>query len=385
MKMIFAHDHFFYHVNGNVYSAGKLPYASFQRYFNHFDSISVVSRYKEMDSVAPNWSISSGENIDFFKMENQSSLSGLFLKDKKRIEELYALVREADGIVVRLPSEIGIMVAGIARELGKKYIAEVVACPWDAMTGYKSVKGFLYAPFLTLRTRLAVKNAWGAIYVTDNFLQKRYPNNRAIAISNVELLDSTQERLAKAYPKKSIRVGLIGSLDSPHKGFDTIYNALRILTNRNIDISLHIVGGGDKYKNEALLSNLRIMDKVFFKGNIKPGKDIYEFLDTTDIYVQPSNQEGLPRSVIEAMSRGCPVVLSSAGGMPELVTPEYLHEPGDYQSLADIIARVIRDESEFHSCVASSIKTAERFDAGILAIKRYDFFKAYCNGIADDH
>ncbi|MFZ3390776.1 glycosyltransferase family 4 protein [Buttiauxella gaviniae] len=380
MKMVFAHDHYFYHVKGNVYSAGKLPYSSFRRYFNHFDSISVVSRYKEMDSVAANWSVSDGENIDFFKMENKSSLSGLFLKDKKRIDELYALIKNADGIVVRLPSEIGTMVAGIARELGKKYIAEVVACPWDAMTGYKSVKGYLYAPFLTLRTRLAVKNAWGAIYVTDNFLQQRYPNNRSIAASNVELLNSTQERLVKTHPKKAVRLGLIGSLDSPHKGFDTIYKALSVLANKNIDISLHIVGGGEKYKNETLLTELGITDKVFFLGNIKPGKDIYDFLDTTDIYVQPSNQEGLPRSVIEAMSRACPVVLSTAGGMPELVTSEYLHKPGDYESLADIIARLVEDESEFTRCVESSIKTAERFDSGKLAIKRYDFFKSYCDG-----
>ena len=46
---------------------------------------------------------------------------------------------------------------------------------------------------------------------------------------------------------------------------------------------------------------------------------VFEWLDTIDLYVQPSLTEGMPRAAIEAMSRGCPVVVSDVGGLKNLV------------------------------------------------------------------
>ena len=58
----------------------------------------------------------------------------------------------------------------------------------------------------------------------------------------------------------------------------------------------------------------------------------YKKLDEIDIYIQPSLQEGLPRSVIEAMSRGCPAIGAKTAGIPELVSAECVvrrKSPGD--------------------------------------------------------
>ena len=52
------------------------------------------------------------------------------------------------------------------------------------------------------------------------------------------------------------------------------------------------------------------------------------------VYIQPSRIEGLPRALIEAMSRGCACVGSSVGGIPELLNNQYIHEVNDYNSLA---------------------------------------------------
>ena len=61
-----------------------------------------------------------------------------------------------------------------------------------------------------------------------------------------------------------------------------------------------------------------------------------------DLYVQPSLHEGLPRALIEAMSRGLPALASSCGGIPELLPPECLHRPGDDKALAKQLARMVQ-------------------------------------------
>ena len=57
-----------------------------------------------------------------------------------------------------------------------------------------------------------------------------------------------------------------------------------------------------------------------------------------DVYVQPSRQEGLPRAVVEAMSRALPAIGTCVGGIPELLPPERLYASGDVRALAGIIS-----------------------------------------------
>lgn len=47
-------------------------------------------------------------------------------------------------------------------------------------------------------------------------------------------------------------------------------------------------------------------------------------LDTIDLYVQPSRQEGLPRALIEAMSKALPAFGANTAGIPELLEPDFL-------------------------------------------------------------
>jgi len=69
--------------------------------------------------------------------------------------------------------------------------------------------------------------------------------------------------------------------------------------------------------------------------------DIMGFYDELDLYVQPSRSEGLPRALMEAMSRGCPAVGSSTGGIPELLDQEATFRSG---SKADLVS-VLREAS----------------------------------------
>jgi len=97
-------------------------------------------------------------------------------------------------------------------------------------------------------------------------------------------------------------------------------------------------------------------------------------LDDVDIYIQPSRQEGLPRALIEAMSRGCPAVGSTAGGIPELLSPECLHQPGDHARLAELVERACVDKPWRDQLIARNFLVSLDYFDSILDPRRDSFW-----------
>ena len=60
---------------------------------------------------------------------------------------------------------------------------------------------------------------------------------------------------------------------------------------------------------------------------------MFKFYENIDVYIQPSYQEGLCRSIVEAMSKACPVVCSDAGGNYELIQEEFIFHKGNSKAL----------------------------------------------------
>jgi glycosyltransferase involved in cell wall biosynthesis len=74
--------------------------------------------------------------------------------------------------------------------------------------------------------------------------------------------------------------------------------------------------------------------------------DVPEILQALDIFVLPSNWEGLPNAVLEAMAAGLPVVATRVGGVPEVVVEGQtgiLVPPRDPNALADALLTLLRD------------------------------------------
>src|SRR5699024_12266879 len=65
------------------------------------------------------------------------------------------------------------------------------------------------------------------------------------------------------------------------------------------------VGLGDQSYLKSIAKECDVIDQVKFLGSMQDD-EVFNWLETIDIYTQPSRQEGLPRALIEAMSRGLP-------------------------------------------------------------------------------
>lgn len=110
-----------------------------------------------------------------------------------------------------------------------------------------------------------------------------------------------------------IKVGAIGRLQ-PQKNFQALVDIASSF--ENDEYEFYVVGEGPE--RDALERASENVGSVHFLGSLSHG-EVQEFLDDIDIYVQPSNLEGLCITVLEAMASGLPVVASPVGGISRSV------------------------------------------------------------------
>ncbi len=380
MKILFVYDNIFFTKDGNVY-ANTFSYMILKRYVAIFSKVTVLARVQEVKDVGV-LPLASGEGIEFIFLENISTLRSFFGLRGRHKKYIKDLLSEYDGVIVRVPSELGLMAARLADETGTKCLVEVVGCAWDAMWNYGGVKAKIYAPFLFFKMKNSVKRSNYTTYVTKQFLQERYPSSkkaRIIGISDVELPDSDEETLSKRVKKienlgEKIVFGTIGSLTVQYKGIDTALKALAEIAGKYNNLEYHILGEGDPTVYKRLADELGISDKVFFDGTLARGEAVLDWLDRLDIYLQPSLVEGLPRSLVEALSRGCPAIGSSVGGIPELLDKKMLFRPDYPEQLSEKIGAFMNDKHLMIETATQNFNKAKQYQKSMLDEKRKKFW-----------
>tara|TARA_B000000557_G_scaffold121005_1_gene98284 strand:- start:259 stop:1392 length:1134 start_codon:yes stop_codon:yes gene_type:complete len=101
------------------------------------------------------------------------------------------------------------------------------------------------------------------------------------------------------------------------KNIDSIIKAVKVMENENI--ILNIVGDGSEINNLKLLVKKYELDKkINFIGKIENTK-LNKYLKNADIFIQASNYEGLPHSILEAMNFEIPILSTDVGGCSVLL------------------------------------------------------------------
>lgn len=102
-----------------------------------------------------------------------------------------------------------------------------------------------------------------------------------------------------------------------NKGYPFILEALAILKKQGISFSYKIAGTGDDYERLAfLVRQLQLEKEVVFLGKVS-AEEIKKQLQTSDIYLQYSVQEGFGNAVLEAQAMGVFCIVSNAEGLSE--------------------------------------------------------------------
>lgn len=368
MKVLFAHDHKFRLIRNVYYSNGGLSDNVLSRYVENFGELEVIARViNKLDSDKHLSTIKNSRiNINSISDKNISVRN---------------LVKSNDVIIVRLPSIIGLKVAALASFYGKPYLIELVAAPFGVYW-YHSFKGKFIAPVMSILTRIFVKKSPYVLYVSKWFLQETYPTNGInIGCADVFLETPKFEVLEKRIDKiKSsgnniIKLGLIGSLDVNYRGQDVAIRALSILNNKGIKCELHLLGGGNCKRWVEYARRFGVNEYIMFSGTLEAGEAVYDWIDGIDILVMPTLQETLGRSIIEAMSRGCPVLGSYETAIGEQIGADCLFKARDYKKLADLIEKLIKDSDYMKYCAYENFYRSFKYTNKQTDKIRNDFFQ----------
>jgi glycosyltransferase involved in cell wall biosynthesis len=155
------------------------------------------------------------------------------------------------------------------------------------------------------------------------------------------------------------------------KGYDLLIRAWAHVAARHSDWTLRIFGGGPReQKLREMIQQRDLTGKVLLMG---PATDVGEELAKASIYVLSSRHEGMPMVILEAMSKGLPVVsydcptgpaeLISHGHNGLLVKPEKIH------AMADAVCTLIEDDELRRKFGSRAQETAAEYDLDIVGAK----------------
>lgn len=384
MRVLFCHDGPLHVDDNNNYYGIAHNDEMFKRYFHIANKISVAIRVKKISQEdAKKLSKITIKPFEVFEVPNILSVENMF-KIHKTKEIIKNAVLKSDYIVVRLPSITGFIAIDFAKKYNKPYLTEVVACPWDAYWNH-SIKGKLVAPLMYYKTKKRVWNSEYVIYVTNNFLQKRYPSKgNSISCSNVSLkefdnkvLDRRMEKINNLKPGSKIIIGTTAAVNVRYKGQQYVIQALGKLKKKGItNYEYQLVGAGDQSYLKSIAQKYDVVDQVKFLGP-KRHDEVFKWLDTIDIYVQPSKQEGLPRALIEALSRGVPSIGAKTAGIPELLSSDciFSNSKNNINEICDLLTNFTQEKMRYQA--KRNFVKAKKYEFTLLENKRRKFFEKF--------
>jgi glycosyltransferase involved in cell wall biosynthesis len=137
----------------------------------------------------------------------------------------------------------------------------------------------------------------------------------------------------------------------------------------NKDTKFLIAGGGPyRKKLEEEVSNL---ENVILLGKV-PNKDIPSLMKVSKIFFMPSEEEGFPRVLAEAMAAGLAYVAFDIGGVKEISTDkqqEYIYQIGDTEAMSKSIDKLMKDDELYQDVSRSNLEHVKQFDIHVVKNK----------------
>ncbi|GAB2318566.1 hypothetical protein IRB23SM22_08240 [Alkalibacterium sp. s-m-22] len=388
MRVLFCHDGPLRKDEKNEFYGTAHNDETFKRYYSIAEELAVVIRVQEImsDEASNRLSKITVNPFEVISCPNISSFKGQLTNKKNAINIIANEIQKSDYIIARLPSFVGNIAVDFARKYGKPYLVEVVACPWDGFWNH-SMTGKFIAPLMYYATKKRVKESLYAIYVTNHFLQNRYPTDgKHTNCSNVALTEFDdgvlERRLTKIESMKDtdkIVIGTTAAVNVRYKGQQYIIQALGKLKKQGFtNFEYQLVGGGDQVFLKSIAEKHDVLDQVKFLGAMTHNK-VFDWLETIDIYTQPSRQEGLPRALIEAMSRAIPAFGARTAGIPELLDDKFIFS--NTKKNIDEIIKILKsfDKQAMTKQATRNYEESKKYDKNVIEERRRRFFEAFKN------
>lgn len=347
----------------------------------------VVLRGHPVQQVSPDLAPLEGSMVRAVVLPPLAPKASLPSDVGRAIKRLWRL-DESGMLVLRLPGVVGTLVLLVALIRRRRFAVQMVGDALDVafQAGIGGRPGRIAGLVLAGTAALACRRASAISYVTDQYLQRRYPPRRGVparSIANV-VLDPRPIERSPICGSEVVRLVTVASLEQPYKRVDLLIDAAAALRSHGWPIEVHVAGGGrllENYRQQA--AEAGVADIVTFHGMLGH-PDVLALVALADLFVLCSDTEGMPRAMIEAMAAGTPCVGSAVGGILELLPPYALFVPGSVSSLVGAIGRHLRSPRLRERSSRDMVRRANDFRPERLKVLRSQFVEDLATRVGDD-
>jgi len=174
-----------------------------------------------------------------------------------------------------------------------------------------------------------------AIVVPSEYLVRVFASFGLKATAIYNLIDTSKFRFRERTPLRPVFLSN-RNLES-HYGVDRVLRAFAIIQESIPHASLTVAGDGSQRQTLKALAQELNLQNIQFTGQIAPA-DIADVYDAADIFLNGSEIDNQPLSILEAFSCGLPVVTTDAGGIPDIVQDQrtgMVVSRGDHVAMAN--------------------------------------------------
>ena len=221
----------------------------------------------------------------------------------------------------------------LASALRRRVILHIHASSEDSLF-YKTPHWAWTFAFRSAHCVIALSPTW-AMTIRHHTLHPR-----VVVMSNPVRLFSS----AASTNVRPPRILYVGKLEV-RKGFGALIEAAALVQRQHPQAEFWFAGHGELQQAELQVKQLGLQGCVRLLGWIS-GEELQSIYEQVDLFCLPSFNEGVPMSVLEAMSHGLPVICTPVGGLPDLVQDGrngIFVEPGNATSIALAILRLLAD------------------------------------------
>lgn len=194
---------------------------------------------------------------------------------------------------------------------------------------------------------IVLGNRWAQEYVEELRLDPR----RVAVVHNPTVAPSPSPDVRWQWPadtgsgERQVRMVFLGRIGERKGSFDLVRALARLDPAMRTRLHLVMAGDGDVSGVEAAAEAAGVRDSIEFPGWVGEATRA-ALLDTADVLLLPSHEEGLPMAVLEGMAAGLAVLTTPVGGIPEVIThgdDGLLVTPGADEEIAAALTHLVVD------------------------------------------
>lgn len=389
MQLLYISTFMFYKNDSETWALPSCSDTFFEKYLDVFDTVRVlgeeVKDYLDKTALVKMKKCNIDVNIlpanthpkDF---KNDRILKKILIKE----------ISDAKAILIKPSSRRGMMAIKIAEKLGKPYMIEMTGDIHNALMQNPNPLKRMYAPLLYKQIKRSISNCEYGLYVSNSYLQRKYPIKGKMCGCSDVILEKSDERILKKRIKKIdqmkedavVKLALVGFYQGNGKGIDT---ALRAMARLPENYQLSVLGNGTEESRQKWYGYAKEkgvdFERLHFPEPLPSAQAVLKWLDGVDFFIFPTRSEGFGRALAEALSRGIPSFATNICTMPELLPTEYLFELDDDKRLAELLVAYCNDKELMKTAAVRNFENAKKYDRDLLIERRNKFleeFKIYC-------